>query len=266
MSQIKLFHPETYPDTIVEARGKLQLLPDDIISELYAVEFLCDYTSSAIWNIEAPFGKLHQDLMRILESHDIVAYHNTRLPNKQSIETHGLIFSDDRYIDMLRDAMRDADILHPQIDKVIGVVVHERERWKSGDSNRRKNEICFIYDMDYYKNYDKFLAVYGGEFMEFGLTAHTENRSLSKYKDIIKIGHPYVVEFAIPFSWMNKYSKQDVARFIIEEWIHLDIKKDEVAHQYDGRIEREIPADKIIEIHQVEDNFPEMDEWLFRED
>lgn len=102
--------------------------------------------------------------------------------------------------------------------------------------------------------------------MEFGLTAHTKNRSLLKYKDIIKIGHPYVVEFAIPFRWMNKYSKQDVARFIIEEWIHLDIKKDEVAHQYDGRIEREIPANKIIEIHEVEDNFSEMDEWLFRED
>ena len=266
MAQIKLFNTKTYPNRIIEARKKLQLLPNSIIGELYTAEFLSDYTGSAMWNIEAPFGKFHQELMCILEPHDIVAYHNTRLPDKQSIERYGLIFSDERYLDMLRDAMQSADISHPQIDEVIDVIVHERERWKSGDGNRRKNEVCFIYDIDYYKHYNKFLAVYGGEFMEFGLNAHTGSRSLLRYKDIIKIGNPYVVEFAIPYSWMNKFLKQDVARFIIEEWIHLDIREDEVAHQYSGRIEHEIPAEKIIEIHEVEDNFPEVDEWLFKED
>lgn len=266
MAQIKLFHPKTYPNTVEAVREKLQLLPDNVRSELYTTEFLCDYTSSAMWNIEAPFGELHQELMRVLEPHEIVAYHNTRLPDKQSIESHGLIFSDDRYTDILQAALQVAGISQSLINEIMGVVVHERERWKFGDCNRRKNEVCFIYDTDYYKDYDKFLAVYGGEFMEFGLSAHTGNRTLSKYKDIIKIGHPYVVEFAIPFNWMQQFDKQDVARFIMEEWIHLDIKKDEVAHHYEGRIEHEIPADKIIEIHEVEDSFPEMDEWLFRED
>jgi len=266
MAQIKLFHPETYPSTIVEVRTKLQSLPDYIRKELYDAEFLRDYISSSIWNIEEPFGELHQELMSVLRPHEIVVYHNTRLPDKRSIESHGLIFSDDRYIGMLRTTMQDAGISCSQIDAIIDVVIHERERWKSGDSNRRKNEVCFIYDMDYYKDYDKFLAIYGGEFMEFGLNAHTGNQSLLKYKDVIKIGQPYVVEFAIPFNWMGQFLQQDVARFMIEEWIHLDIKKDEVAHQYDGRIECEIPADKIIKIHEVEDSFPELDKWLFRED
>ena len=266
MAQIKLFHPETYPDSVTTVREKLQFLPDDVKSELHATEFLCDYASSAMWNVETPFGKLHQELMCILEPHEIVAYHNTRLPDKKSIENHGLIFSDDRYIDMLRASLQVADIEQLLIDEVIGVVVHERDRWKSGNLNMRKNEVCFIYDMNYYKDYEKFLAVYGGEFMEFGLSAYTGNQSLSKYKDIIKIGHPYVVEFVIPFSWMKQFDKMDVARYMMEEWIHLDIKKDKAAHQYDGRIEHEIPADKIIEVHEVEDSFPQIDRWLFRKD
>ena len=52
---------------------------------------------------------------------------------------------------------------------------------------------------------------------------------------------------------------------MLEEWIHLDIRKDEVAHQYDGRIEFEIPAENIIKLHDVEDYFPDMDKWLFDE-
>lgn len=60
----------------------MQLLPAEVRNEMYATEFLSDYTSSAMWNIEVPFGKLHQELMCVLDPHEIVAYHNTRLPNK----------------------------------------------------------------------------------------------------------------------------------------------------------------------------------------
>ena len=44
-----------------------------------------------------------------------------------------------------------------------------------------------------------------------------------------------------------------------------DIRKDEVSHEYDGRIEFEIPAENIIALHEVEDSFPDMDRWLFDE-
>lgn len=86
--------------------------------------------------------------------------------------------------------------------------------------------------------------MYGGEFMEFGLLAHTENKSLSKYSNVIKIGIPYVVEFAIPYTWLHQFVRQDVARYMMEEWIHIDIIVDDTAHQYDGMVEHEIPADK----------------------
>ena len=67
----------------------------------------------------------------------------------------------------------------------------------------------------------------------------------------------------IPFSRMETFEKQDVARYMLEEWIHIDIRKDKTEHQYDGRIEFEIPPQNIVCVHEVEDGFPEMDKWLF---
>lgn len=89
--------------------------------------------------------------------------------------------------------------------------------------------------------------------------------NLKKYREIIKLGKPYVVEFSIPFSKIDRFEKQDIARYMLEEWIHLDIRKDEAAHQYDGRIEFEIPANNIIKVVEVEDEFPDLDRWLFDE-
>ena len=68
---------------------------------------------------------------------------------------------------------------------------------------------------------------------------------------------------ALPFSRMETFEKQDVARYMLEEWIHMDIRKDKTEHQYDGRIEFEIPPQNIVCVHEVEDGFPEMDKWLF---
>jgi hypothetical protein len=159
--------------------------------------------------------------------------------------------------------MKNAEIDDSLINEVIDIVTHERDRWESSGANRRKDEICYIYDMDYYKDYDKFLAVYGGEFVEYGLHSYVGNGSLEKYRQVIKLGHPYVVEFAIPVHSMSIPGIQDVARFMLEEWIHLDLRKDETQHQYDGRIEFEIPPENIIEVHEVEDSFPEWDDYMF---
>lgn len=264
MAIIQIFHPETYPKEVVEVRRQLMFLPENIKEELLNAKYLSDYTSSSMWEIDKPFGELHRLLMSVLEPHEIVAYHNTRLADKKCIFENGLIFSDNRYIENIRNTLEKQGIGYGLINEVVEIIKHERDRWAVGNQNRRKNEVCFIYDMDYYKDYNKFLTVFGGEFMEFGLTSHTGNKGLSKYRQVIKVGSPYVIEFSIPYMWFTEFERQDIARYMLEEWIHIDIRKDNPQHQYDGRIEKEIPPEKIIEIHEVEDAFPDMDEWLFR--
>lgn len=265
MALIYLFHPPTYTEGICEIRNRLQTIPASTKQEMIATKYLSDYTSSAMWATDTPFGQIHGDLMKELNKHEIAAFHNTRLLDIESIKRKGIIFSDERYVNSVKKSMQIAGIEEKRIDKIVSIIIGERDRWNDGKQNRRKNEICFIYDWDYYKDYDKFLAIYGGEFMEFGLSNYSDEKlGLREYKDIIKLGHPYVIEFSIPFRWINVFDQQDVARSMLEEWIHLDIKHDEPKHQYDGRIEKEIPPEKIINIHEVEDDFKDMDNWLFK--
>lgn len=153
-------------------------------------------------------------------------------PNK--IVNNGLIFSDERYIESLKQDMRQQNISEKLVEDIISKVIRERDRWEHNGINRRKNEICFIYDLDYYRDYDKFLATYGGEFLEFVLASIKKECNLEKHREIIKMGKPYVIEFVIPFSRMETFEKQDVARYMLEEWIHMDIRKDKTEHQYDG--------------------------------
>ena len=263
MAQIKIFQPETYPKNIDLVRNEIINLSNNTKNELIHEEYLRDYASSKLWDLNSEFGKIHSHLMNAMEEHEIVAYHNTRLLNLDKILNKGLIFSDERYIASLRQDMQQLSISEELVEDIILKVIKERDRWEHNGINRRKNEICFIYDLDYYKDYDKFLATYGGEFLEFALESIKNDCNIEKYKKIIKMGKPYVIEFAIPFSQMVIFEKQDVARYMLEEWIHLDIKKDKTEHQYDGRIEFEIPAQNIICAHEVEDSFPDMDRWLF---
>lgn len=266
MAQIKIFQFETYPTEIHKARSNIFNFSEKTKKEIIETEYLNDYASSKLWDADSDFGKIHSKLMSCLEGHEIVAYHNTRLADPSKIINNGLIFSDERYIESLREDMMEQRISGDMIEDIISKVIKERDRWERGGINRRKNEVCFIFDLDYYKDYDKFLATYGGEFLEFALENIKCNGNLKKYKEIIKLGKPYIVEFAIPYSKMDRFQKQDVARYMLEEWIHLEIRKDETAHQYDGRIEFEIPAQNILEIYEVEDRFPDMDRWFFDED
>lgn len=265
MAQIKIFQSDTYPSEIQKVRECIWDFPENTKRELMETEYLNDYASSKMWDTNSDFGRIHGRLMDSLEGNEIIAYHNTRLRTSEKIKNAGLIFSDERYIDSLREDMQQQNIPEEMIDDIIARVIKERDRWEHNGINRRKNEICFIFDFDYYKDYGKFLATYGGEFLEFALESIKHDGNLKNYKEIIKLGKPYVVEFAIPFSKIDRFQKQDIARYMLEDWIHLDIRKDDVSHEYDGRIEFEIPAENIIALHEVEDSFPDMDRWLFDE-
>lgn len=257
-----MFHAETYPKEIIAVRERLQDIPNSEKQKLREIEFLRDYMSDIIWKPDSPIGIIHNDLMEKLENHEIVLYHNTRILDIDELKKGGLIFSDERYINSLIRSMKKVKIDSELIDEVIEIIEKEISRWKERDGkNRRKNAVCYIYDMDYYRDYEKFLVTYGGEFMEFGLSGKVGD-TFTKYKDVVRIGSPCVVEFSVPYKWFHEFEKMDIARYMIEEWLHLDIIGDDVSHQYDGHIEKEIPPEKIMNIHIVEDDFQNWYEYF----
>ena len=200
MAQIKIFQSGKYPTDIHKVSSEILDFSDGTKKGLIEEKYINDYASSKLWDTKSEFGRIHGKLMNCMEGNDIVAYHNTRLLNPLKIQNNGFIFSDERYIDSLREDMQHQDISEELVDDIISRVIKERDRWESDGVNRRKNGNCFIYDWDYYKDYDKFLATYGGEFLEFALASIKHNGNLGKYKKVIKMGKPYVIEFAIPFS------------------------------------------------------------------
>lgn len=261
MATIKMFYKETYPKEIMAVREKLQDIPNSEKEELKRIEFLRDYVNDIMWKPDSAIGKIHSDLMERLESHEIVLYHNTRMLNIEEIKKSGLIFSDERYINSLIRSMKKENVDKELIEEVIEIIKNEILRWnESNGGNRRKNAVCYIYDIDYYKDYEKFLAVYGGEFMEFGLSGKVGN-TFTRYKKIVRIGSPYVIEFSVPYEWFDRFEKMYIARYMIEEWLHIDVIGDDVSHQYDGHIEKEIPPEKIIDIHIVKDDFQKWYEY-----
>ena len=181
MTQIKIFQSDTYTSEILKVREGVLKFSENTKKELIETKYLNDYASSKMWDANSDFGKIHSRLMESLEENEIIAYHNTRLRIPEKIKDVGLIFSDERYIGSLRDDMQKQNIPEGLIDDIITRVIKERDRWEHNGINRRKNEICFIFDFDYYKDYDKFLATYGGEFLEFALESVKHNGNLKKY-------------------------------------------------------------------------------------
>ena len=266
MNNIKIFRPETYTDEIISIRKRLLELPDSIKYDLINEEFLADYMDDIIWKEGASIQKIHNELIGVLNNANIVLYHNTRIYDKKLIEEKGLVFSDERYIDSIRETLLAIDIEDNVIDKTIYYIKKEQNRWIEENRNRRVNEVCFMYDIDYCceRGYAKYLASYGGEFLEFGLNSYKDEIGENNYKKIIKAGKPFIVESDAgrPAEYMDMLLKLNIARYMLEEWIHIDIVKDKVQHEYDSRIEKEVPPENIMCIHEVDDDFPQFDEYL----
>lgn len=244
MKRLKIFQPETYPSVIKNIRLRLSNISAKEKMEMKKPKALCDYTSK-LFDTHSEFGEILNCLINTMEAFDIVAYHNTRLCKPQKIIENGLIFSDERYISSLREDMTQYGIPEKLMESVISKVKKERDRWGISSNNRR-DQVCFYFDLDYSMAFDKFFYTYGGEFVDFGLNEE------EKYKDIISMGKPYIVEFVIPFAPINRYEKMDIARYMLEKWIHLDIRKDETDHAHAGFVDFEIPPQNIIQVHDLE--------------
>lgn len=57
MAQIKIFQPETYPKNIGLVRNEIINLSNNTKNELIHEEYLRDYASSKLWDLNSEFGK-----------------------------------------------------------------------------------------------------------------------------------------------------------------------------------------------------------------
>lgn len=245
MAQIKIFRSESYTQDIIEIREKLNELPEMVKCEIKSNKYLSDYVDK-VWKNSHALHEVHESLIYALKYHEIILYHNTRQSDKTSLLMNGLIFSNEKYICFIKDSLRNEGYNKAIIDFVVKKVQGQINRFNQNESNHRRDQICFIYDVDYHNEYDKFYSTFGGEFLERAL-----EKSESIYRDILKIGDPYIVEFSIPVAWMDEYLISEIAKYMLEEWLHLDIRKDMPDHRYDGWINKQVPSEKILNVYEI---------------
>lgn len=245
MAQIKIFRSESYTQDIIEIREKLNVLPETIKNEIKSNKYLPDYVDK-VWKNSHSLHELYKSLILALKNHEIILYHNTRQPDKTSLLMNGLIFSNEKYICFIKDSLRNEGYNKAIIDFVVNKVQRQINKFYQNESNHRRDQICFIYDVDYHNEYDKFYSTFGGEFLERAL-----DKSESIYRDVLRIGYPYIVEFSIPVALMDKYLISNIAKYMLEEWLHLDIRKDMPDHRYDGWMNKQVPSENILNVYEI---------------
>lgn len=110
MEQIRIFQSDEYPVELQQLRHYILEFSENTKKELLETKYLNDYASSKMWDSDSEFGRVHNKLMTVLEGYNIIAYHNTRLVDPSKIMRNGLIFSDERYIESLREDMQQQEI------------------------------------------------------------------------------------------------------------------------------------------------------------
>lgn len=254
MERISLFEPQTYTYSIKTCRSELGKLSKDEINRLKDSRILRDYTFFRMNRSDTEIGLFQKKVMDALLSVEIICYHNTRLPNKEMIMENGLFYTDDKYIKSIFTSARKL-LNEKTVNELMSEIKKMMVSWDDKGISERGRQICFFLGMDYAESYRNYCLIYGGELMsdisdtEWGRTHIDELRKLLKY------GNPFVVEFTCPYKKMSEYNQQEIARFLIEEWIHLDIRMDEPDHEYDLTEHIQIPKKNIIEVHDFQGTF-----------
>ena len=256
---IKIFDESTYPNDILQIRDQVYALPINIKNEIMETEHIRDYIYREI-NKVSIIQNIYKTLIAKLDSYCLMLYHNTRVLDCSTFRDNGIIFSNNKRLNILKGSMEKLNIDSDSINKIMDLIVQEINRHGSNGDNSRVNEICFYFDINAFKEFDKYLALFGGELLIYALDGKIDKEL---YKRIMKIGLPYIIVFSLPFKSLGKYIKEDIARYMIEDWIHLNILKDETNHLYRGKSEIEIPSKDIIEICEIKDSFKEIDDYYF---
>jgi hypothetical protein len=264
LNNFMLFDVKTYPKSVFLCREELNNLPNDILSSVSSCDYASDYIQRIKWDCCSWYTLFKDKIINSMKNESITCFHNTRLENPDIILNNGLIFSDNRYVSSIINSVNkviDNRILRV---KYVSRLRKEIERWEIGGENNRKNQVCFYFDKKAYKHYDKFLALYGGEFCERTYSQNDwENDEREELKKLLKLGKPYIVEFFIPFDILDDDKKGDLVDYIAEFWIYKFLKKDKdrskKCRERDMCVNFEISPDNIISIHSINDSFNSVD-------
>ena len=181
-----------------------------------------------------------------LTEQQIKVYHCTRLPDIDTIKELGLIFPDERHFQYIIDSFHKYQVSEKIIKKI------------TSNYEAREKSISFFYDKSEIQMYDRFFGLFGGEQLHYSL----DTTKKDEYRHAIRIGRPVLIEFWIPFEWIQEVFREHLVKTLIMYWIKTDIlNEDNVVFNLEGKTNHEIPPTQIRNIYYIKDTFDYTENW-----
>lgn len=222
-------------------------LPQNIVSKIKneQIEYKCDVLC-AIEDYYGPFKAIsfYNELIEILEKHEIICYHATKLYSKEDVLQYGLKTNDwDTYKYHLISTYQKIALSQSDIEKAISIVEQEYKRKYS----ERISQLCFFSNLSdlegEYASYDQFCENIGGELARWAL----KKTYPQLYRPLKENGHSYIIKFKLPFSEIANYDKDTVAYQFVLYFAGLYFWNKKIPIEFDSNTQKNIPAENILE-------------------
>lgn len=261
--QIEIIDDTTIPEELLGVvRVGLEQLPESIKLALAEEADLNWYLESqAVYNEQSPLHAIFCRIVESLKEYQIICYHNTRLCHPESIIEKGLIFSREDYWNNLLQSMRENGIPEKEIEEVVPKIRHEMDRHGEMGENRRIDSVCYFNSPFLISKFDKFLAILGGEFIEFALSCEGK-----KYENLMRLGKPYTVKFALPYLELGEYQCKDIAKYIIKYAVEKYLCGCDDKIEYEGILFQEVKPEYIIELQETNCDLSDIYDYFFGEE
>lgn len=249
ISNAKTFPPEVEQIII----NYIERLSQETISKIrerkvqYSNDVRC-----AIEDFLSPYKAelLYKELLGLMETHDMICYHSTKLLDKSNVLDNGLQPNEwNWYSQMLACTFRKLGLGQEDLNKAMDLVKHEYDR----KYIEREPSLCFYSDLSLvsegeHAGYEQFCENIGGELARWALKKKEPNI----YRLLKENGEPVIVKFILPFSDVMWFRKESILYQFVSFVAGKYFWNYDYRMQFDGITRIMVAPDRIMEIISYE--------------
>lgn len=238
----------------VEVKNKIyesfSALSNDVVNRIKCQKV--NHNNDILCAIEDYYGLFratgfYDELNTILEKHDLVCYHATRVASKSILLKNGLKTNEwDVYCLNLKNVYLNAGVSEEKVQEAVDIVKHEYDRKYSGYD--RKAQLCFFTNLSMLEGehaaYDQFCESIGGELARWAL----KDKYPELYKPLKENGKGCVVKFKLPYTKIAEYEKDSIAYQFVIYYAGVYFWNKELDIEFDGNTQFAIPPEDIMDV------------------
>ena len=231
----------------VEVKNKIyesfSTLSNDVVNRIKCQKV--NHNNDILCAIEDYYGtfratRFYDDLNSILEKHELICYHATKVSSKSILLRDGLKTNNwNAYCLNLKSAYMNADFSEDKIQEAVDIVKSEYNRKYAGYD--RKAQLYFFTNMSMFEGeyaaYDQFCESIGGELARWAL----KEKYPELYKPLKENGKSCTVKFKLPYAKIADYEKDSIAYQFVIYYAGVYFWNRKYDIEFDGNTQSDVP-------------------------